>query len=303
MSKIAFISDIHGNYLALLEILNDMEKRGVTEIHCLGDIALKYVDPGQTTDIIKLNCESVVQGNVDEHFARIRQEGKDILPLNKKYCGEKNLQYLRELPLAKDLFINGFHIRLLHSSPYSFDRMYNPNIDNSITSYKDKIITNSNEFFEHTCSIEKYVKKEDGTPDIVIFGHSHVPTFEKVGAGYIINPGSVGDPFSHFATKRKLDKDGKFIKKEDGEFETINTPILDKEISYLLVDDNPINKNELNFELIRLPYIDLLKKVKKRVTKHELNSHMNLDKIKDSESYVYNNDIPLKGNETWKVRR
>ncbi len=303
MSKIAFISDIHGNYLALLEVLNDIEKRGVTEIHCLGDIALKYVDPKDTTDVIRSECKSVIQGNVDNHFAQIREVGKDILPLNKKYCGEENLRYLRELPFAKDIFLNGFHIRLLHASPRSFDRLYNPKTDNSTNTYKDKIITDTNEFFEHTCEIEKFVKKEDGCPDIVIFGHTHVPTFEKIESKYLINPGSVGDPFSHFRKKAKLDKFNNPITNEDGKFIFEDVPVLEKEISYLIVDDNPSKKDELNFELIRIPYVDLLKKVKERVLNSKLVSNMNKNKINDSNDYVNNKKIPLKGNETWKVRR
>ncbi|MGE4004176.1 MAG: metallophosphoesterase, partial [Planctomycetaceae bacterium] len=34
----ALISDIHGNLEALLAVLADIEKQGITEVFCLGDI-------------------------------------------------------------------------------------------------------------------------------------------------------------------------------------------------------------------------------------------------------------------------
>lgn len=41
MEKIALISDIHSNIVALKAVLEDIESRGITRIFCLGDIVLK----------------------------------------------------------------------------------------------------------------------------------------------------------------------------------------------------------------------------------------------------------------------
>lgn len=41
MKKIGIISDIHSNKEALYQVLLDMEKRGIDEIVCLGDMITK----------------------------------------------------------------------------------------------------------------------------------------------------------------------------------------------------------------------------------------------------------------------
>ena len=38
MEKIALIADIHSNIVALKEVLEDIESRGIRRIFCLGDI-------------------------------------------------------------------------------------------------------------------------------------------------------------------------------------------------------------------------------------------------------------------------
>ena len=41
MTKIAIISDIHGNITALETVLKDIEARNINKIYCLGDYLLK----------------------------------------------------------------------------------------------------------------------------------------------------------------------------------------------------------------------------------------------------------------------
>jgi len=44
--KIAFISDIHGNAIALESVLEDIQKKKVDKIYVLGDLC--YRGPGRT---------------------------------------------------------------------------------------------------------------------------------------------------------------------------------------------------------------------------------------------------------------
>ena len=67
--KIAIISDIHGNLEALKATLKDIEKRKVDKIICLGDIIAKGVHPKECIELIRKNCEIVLQGNCDIHFS------------------------------------------------------------------------------------------------------------------------------------------------------------------------------------------------------------------------------------------
>lgn len=67
--KIAIISDIHGNLEALKTTLKDIYKRKVDKIICLGDTIAKGVHPKECLELIKNNCEIVLQGNCDAHFS------------------------------------------------------------------------------------------------------------------------------------------------------------------------------------------------------------------------------------------
>lgn len=66
MEKIAIISDIHANIIALEEVLKDIEKRKVNRIFCLGDLVTKGSSPCEVVDKIKEKCEIVVKGNCDD---------------------------------------------------------------------------------------------------------------------------------------------------------------------------------------------------------------------------------------------
>ena len=55
--RIALISDIHGNGIALREVLRSIEKQGVDDIVCLGDVATLGVVPGEIIDTLqRLGC-------------------------------------------------------------------------------------------------------------------------------------------------------------------------------------------------------------------------------------------------------
>ena len=47
MNKIAIISDIHGNYTALKTVLEDINKKEIKDIYCLGDVIGKGTRPNE----------------------------------------------------------------------------------------------------------------------------------------------------------------------------------------------------------------------------------------------------------------
>ncbi len=66
MAKAAIISDIHSNLEALLATLEDIERQGVREVLCLGDIVGYGPDPVACTDIVRSRCQVTICGNHDE---------------------------------------------------------------------------------------------------------------------------------------------------------------------------------------------------------------------------------------------
>ncbi|MGD8450771.1 MAG: metallophosphoesterase family protein [Phycisphaerae bacterium] len=61
----AVISDIHSNLEALQAVLNDIERRGVREIVCLGDIVGYGPNPKECLDLVRQRCRIALMGNHD----------------------------------------------------------------------------------------------------------------------------------------------------------------------------------------------------------------------------------------------
>ena len=64
--RVALISDIHGNELALRAVLADIAADGIGRVACLGDVATLGPRPGAVLDLIEsLGCPCIM-GNHDE---------------------------------------------------------------------------------------------------------------------------------------------------------------------------------------------------------------------------------------------
>ena len=61
----AIISDIHSNLEALQAVLADIERRGITDIICLGDIVGYGPDPCECLDLVMAKCTWSLIGNHD----------------------------------------------------------------------------------------------------------------------------------------------------------------------------------------------------------------------------------------------
>lgn len=61
----AIISDIHGNLEALQTVLEDIERRKITEIICLGDVVGYGPNPKECLDLVRKKCRLCLMGNHD----------------------------------------------------------------------------------------------------------------------------------------------------------------------------------------------------------------------------------------------
>ena len=62
---IAIISDIHGNLEALTVVMEEIRRRNVTSICCLGDVIGYGPNPLECLDTVIENCEFTIMGNHD----------------------------------------------------------------------------------------------------------------------------------------------------------------------------------------------------------------------------------------------
>lgn len=61
----AIISDIHSNLEALRTVLDDIERRGIKDIVCLGDLTGYGANPKECLDLIRARCRVTLMGNHD----------------------------------------------------------------------------------------------------------------------------------------------------------------------------------------------------------------------------------------------
>jgi hypothetical protein len=78
---LALLSDQHGNDVAFRATLADVERLGVEEIVCLGDVAQGGSEPTQTLDrLAALGCETVL-GHSDAFLLEVPADPPVLRPL------------------------------------------------------------------------------------------------------------------------------------------------------------------------------------------------------------------------------
>lgn len=178
MQQIAVISDIHGNLPALEAVLADCDRRGITRIFCLGDLAGKGPDGPRVVDRCRERCEVTVRGNWDEALATVQDA--PWATWHQQHLGQERLAWLGALPFAHDLAMSGRRIRLVHASPQGvFHRVYQSGPIEPLLAMFDTTDQTDPAF----------------VPDVVGYADIHtafVRTFP--GQRLLFNVGSVGNP-------------------------------------------------------------------------------------------------------------
>lgn len=184
--KIAVLSDIHGNILALRAVLEDISSLGIEKIYILGDLAFCGSHPNETIDYIKenLKCAKIIQGNTDEMILKDTiQSGdtyaskNDVMSNALKYSQEKlskeNKDFLVNLPTQHHEELAGLKFLFVHGSPRRNDEGISPNIKYSL--------------------LEEIINDIDA--NIIFCGHTHYPIIHQLNNKTVVNVGSVGRPF------------------------------------------------------------------------------------------------------------
>ncbi|MEH7109019.1 metallophosphoesterase family protein [Bacillus sp. JJ1764] len=181
--KIAFISDIHGNAVALEAVLNDIKKRDLDKVFVLGDICYRGPEPKRSLDLVRSLNTKVIKGNADEWVIRGIMDGEVPESVSKMMSKERDwifshlddtdITYLQELPSELNLKIENVKIHAYHATPNSLFEVVLPN--ESDENVKGKMMT------------------EDA--DLYVYAHIHKPFIRYIDGKCIINIGSVGLPF------------------------------------------------------------------------------------------------------------
>ena len=251
MDKIAIISDIHGNYEALITVLKDIKRQQISEIYCLGDIVAKGTHQQECADLIRENCQVVIRGNCDQFFL----EPTHSHPLSE--ADQKRIawiqgklrpgtrQYLLNLPYCYEFYLSGRLVRLIHAHPEFIYKSVG-NVD-LIENYYELFLPSAN-----TVS--------DQRADLLSYGHIHTPFAQKIYNRIILNPGSVGDALD---AVRNPAKDG----------DPRNTTVA----NYLILSGQLGSHDfsqKLTYEFISLPY-DIDKELSSNTDNPEYTAYAN----------------------------
>lgn len=179
--RVLVLSDVHGNYDSLSAIL---EKEKYDAVWFLGDLTDYGPEPHLVLDTLKdLKPEIWITGNHDYANAfgvdcRCGEKTHDLSVytrenVTQKLLSKEDIQFLRNLPLKKEIEIDGKKYFFVHACPanplygYMFD--FNPDC----------------------------MKNELGreiTTDYLLFGHTHFPVLGQHNGINYLNPGSAGQP-------------------------------------------------------------------------------------------------------------
>jgi len=62
---LAIVSDIHGNLEALTVVFEEIDRRGIENVLCLGDIVVYGPNPMECLDLVRQRCKVALMGNHD----------------------------------------------------------------------------------------------------------------------------------------------------------------------------------------------------------------------------------------------
>jgi putative phosphoesterase len=190
MTRLALISDIHGNLPALDAVLKDIACDGVEDIYCLGDLVGYGPDPAGVIDRVASLGIPTVRGNYDDGIGNRRGEcgcyyatdqagsdGAASYAFTDAALDDGHAGWLAALPDSLRRDISGVRFLFAHGSPRKINGYLTP----------DR-------------SDEQLVRlAETANADVVCVGHTHVP-YHRTMTGthgrpiHYVNAGSLGKP-------------------------------------------------------------------------------------------------------------
>jgi predicted phosphodiesterase len=165
--------DIHGNLPALDAVLADARAAGAEQYVLGGDYALFGAYPAETAARLAELDAVWIRGNTDRWLEDPSDApSSELVRRSLEHCrqalGAEDVHRLATLPPTAAL--DGALV--CHASPRSDMQTFMPNPSEADASLLD-----------------------EGDPDVILFGHSHLQFQRPAGRHTLVNPGSVGLPF------------------------------------------------------------------------------------------------------------
>jgi predicted phosphodiesterase len=199
MTKLAVLSDIHGNLPALEAVMADLKNFDIDQVIVSGDVINFGPFSRQTAELVSALRWPVIRGNneyflIDYNTPRAPAEWSDqiqfapITWLNRQFDADPKLKtQIAAWPDSLNLrFPDAPPIQVFHGTPIDpWDSIHWTLTDEEI---------------------EKLLSTVEA--DFVICGHTHLPMDRQAGRWHIFNPGSVGVPLDGIFTASYMILDG-----------------------------------------------------------------------------------------------
>jgi predicted phosphodiesterase len=176
-ARLALLSDQHANDVAFRAALADVERLGVDEIVCLGDVAQGGAEPVQTLDrLAALGCETVL-GNADAFLLDVPADSQEPLTERQLEMREwtltqldsSHLDQIRSFAPVVRRELDGVSLLFFHGSPRSYDDVLLPELGGQ--------------------ALEPFLGHDAA---LLAGGHTHLQWTRRIGDALYVNPGSVG---------------------------------------------------------------------------------------------------------------
>lgn len=183
--RIAFLSDTHGNYVALKAALADLKNFGSDLTVFLGDATTIGSHPKETLEALReLGCHIHIMGNHDE--AVLHPERATDLQIAPNLHDSLSWTIERMSPTDLD-FLRSFHkTYVLEMSP-----------QHSVLCFHGSPLSNTDVLTANTSAeaLDRFF--EGQTASLWIGGHTHVQLSRRHGSNLLLNAGSIGNAFKY----------------------------------------------------------------------------------------------------------
>jgi putative phosphoesterase len=193
--RVAVISDIHGNAVALESVLAEIRADTPDQVVCLGDVAQGGPQPARCVDLLSdLGCP-VVMGNTDSWLVSKLDPAVEDAPDNVRQMGEWTLAQLAE---GRVDFMKKFHATVevslgkdrrlvcFHGSPASFHDVILPETEEE--------------------DFQGFMGEFDSA--VLTGGHTHLQQIRRISESFFFNPGSVGVVYNRNSDPESFHFDG-----------------------------------------------------------------------------------------------
>jgi predicted phosphodiesterase len=186
--RIALISDQHANDIAFEAVADDIERIGVDQIICLGDVAQGGAQPVETLARLRRLGAETVLGNADDFLLEVPTDSPEEITESQLAVREwtlgrlapEDLELIRGFRPTIEVTVDGRTLLCFHASPRSYEDVLLPEAEG--------------------VALEPWL----ADADLLAGGHTHRQWTRQIGRALFVNPGSVGLAFDQHESEEDV---------------------------------------------------------------------------------------------------